>query len=42
MRRLLFLLLTLVAVGSLAGCGGDKDKGIYRDQDRPRSDDRDR
>jgi len=42
MRKLLFVLLTLLAVGSISGCGGDKEKGIYKDQDRPKSDDKDR
>jgi hypothetical protein len=42
MRKLLFVLLTLLAVGTISGCGGDKEKGIYKDQDRPKSDDKDR
>jgi hypothetical protein len=36
MRKLL-LVLALFAVGALCGCGSDKDRGAYRDQDRPRS-----
>ena len=42
MRRLIAILLTLFAVATLSGCGGDKDKGIEKDKDRPRSEDRDR
>ncbi len=40
MRKLLFFLLMLVACGTISGCGGDKEKGLYKDQDRPRSDDK--
>jgi hypothetical protein len=42
MRKLLFVLVTLFGLGTIAGCGGDREKGIYKDQDRPRSDDQDR
>jgi hypothetical protein len=40
MRRLLVALLALLAAGTVTGCGGDRDKGVYRDQDRPRAPDR--
>jgi hypothetical protein len=36
MKRLLSLLLMLVLVGVLTGCGGDRDKGINKDRDKPR------
>jgi hypothetical protein len=39
MRRLLLLLLTGLLLTAL-GCGGDKDKGVNKNQDRPRAADR--
>jgi hypothetical protein len=42
MRKLLLVVVALFGVAALSGCGGDKEKGIYKDQDRPRSDDKDR
>jgi hypothetical protein len=36
MQRLLCVLLALVLVGPLSGCGGEKDKGINKDKDKPR------
>ena len=32
----------LLASALLAGCGGDRDRGINRDRDRPKSGDRDK
>jgi hypothetical protein len=34
------LLLGLLITGLLSGCGGDRDRGINRDADRPRSADK--
>ena len=42
MRKLLLFVAMLLGLGTLSGCGGDRDKGINKDQDRPRSDDKDR
>ena len=39
MRNLWYLLLALLVVGTISGCGGSGDKGKYKDQDRPRSTD---
>jgi hypothetical protein len=37
MKRCLALLLSaLVLIGTQAGCGGNKDKGINRDKDKPK------
>jgi predicted small secreted protein len=37
MKRLLYVLLVLVLAVPLSGCGGEKDKGIHKDnKDRPR------
>jgi hypothetical protein len=37
MRKFCVLLLgTLLLLGSQAGCGGSKDKGINRDKDKPK------
>jgi hypothetical protein len=40
MRRALWLLAIVLLTGALTGCGGDKDKGKFRDQDKPRSADK--
>jgi hypothetical protein len=37
MRRLTAVFLALVLAGLAAGCGGDKDRGVNRDRDRPRA-----
>jgi len=42
MKRLLAVLLAVFALGTASGCGSDRDKGAYKDQDRPRSDEKDR
>jgi hypothetical protein len=37
MKRLLYVLLALVLAIPPSGCGGDRDKGIHKDnKDRPR------
>jgi len=36
-RLTCLVMLASVSLVFLAGCGGDKDKGRYRDKDRPRS-----
>lgn len=37
MTRLFLILLAVVVLGaSLAGCGGDRDKGVNRGKDRPK------
>jgi hypothetical protein len=36
MKRLLCVLLALILAAPLSGCGGDKDKGINKDKDKPR------
>jgi hypothetical protein len=42
MRRLLWLLGIALLTGVLSGCGGgEKDRGKFRDQDKPRSADKD-
>jgi hypothetical protein len=35
MKRLACVLLTFLLLG-LTGCGGDKDRGINKDKDKPR------
>jgi hypothetical protein len=41
MKRTLLLLLTAALLVSLGtGCGGDKEKGINRNKDRPKAADR--
>jgi hypothetical protein len=36
MRYVVWLLAALVLTTALAGCGGsDKDRGLYRNQDKP-------
>jgi len=37
MKRLTRLLVILCLAGLLAGCGGEKEKGINKDRDQPRS-----
>jgi hypothetical protein len=37
MKRFARLLLVLCLAGLLAGCGNEKEKGINKDQDQPRS-----
>jgi hypothetical protein len=36
MRRVLPLLCVALLAGLLSGCGGDRDKGINKDRDKPR------
>jgi hypothetical protein len=36
MKRILCALLALVLAGTLSGCGGEHDKGINKDRDKPR------
>ncbi len=36
MRKLLWLLLVLLPLGLVPGCGGDREKGIYKDKEKPR------
>jgi hypothetical protein len=36
MKRWLCVLLAVLLAGSLPGCGGDRDKGINKDRDKPR------
>jgi hypothetical protein len=40
MRSLLLILLAGVLLAGLGCGGGDKDKGIHKNQDRPRATDR--
>lgn len=40
MRKLLIALLAIVLIVPLVGCGGDKDKGINKDKDKPRAADK--
>jgi hypothetical protein len=35
MRYLIYLLAALLVTTALAGCSGDKDRGINRNQDKP-------
>jgi hypothetical protein len=35
MRHLVWLLAALVLTTALAGCNSDKDRGLYRNQDKP-------
>jgi hypothetical protein len=42
MRKLLPALLILLFVGPLVGCGSEKERGQYKNQDRPRSDDKEK
>jgi hypothetical protein len=37
MKRILAVLLAGALACALAGCGSDKDKGINKDRDKPRS-----
>jgi hypothetical protein len=37
MRHFLWLLAALVLMTALVGCGSDKDRGLYRNQDKPRA-----
>jgi hypothetical protein len=37
MRRLLFALLSVLLAVPLAGCGSERDRGINKDRDKPRS-----
>jgi hypothetical protein len=38
-KRLTQLVVALLLTGCLLGCGGDKDKGINTDKDRPKMED---
>jgi hypothetical protein len=38
--RWFVLLLGIVMLATLIGCGSDKDHGLYKDKDRPRATDR--
>ena len=40
MKRLFTLVLGVVVTCCLAGCNSDKDKGINKDRDKPRSGDK--
>ncbi len=41
MRKIVYWLLVVVFLGTIAlGCGGDKDKGINKDKDRPKTEDK--
>jgi hypothetical protein len=37
-RSLFFCLLVSLLLGSMTGCGSDKEKGMNRDKDRPKAD----
>jgi hypothetical protein len=36
MRRVLWLLLCLLVLGNIPGCGGDKEKGFYENAEKPK------
>jgi hypothetical protein len=40
MKRLLLVLAVALLAGLLTGCGSDKDRGKFKDQDKPRSADK--
>jgi hypothetical protein len=35
MRHLVWLLAVLLLTTALTGCGSDKDRGLYRNQEKP-------
>jgi hypothetical protein len=37
MRSLLIVLVGLVFLGAAAGCTGERDRGINKDRDKPRT-----
>jgi hypothetical protein len=42
LKKLGFLLAAVLLTSLGAGCGGDKDKGINKDKDRPKMEDKDK
>jgi hypothetical protein len=40
MKRFFCLLLCAFLTASLCGCGGDKERGINKDKDKPRAGDK--
>ncbi len=41
-KRLVALVLAVLVAALVPGCGGDKDKGINKERDRPKPVDRDK
>ena len=41
-KKICFVLAALLAATLAVGCGGDKDKGINKDKDRPKLEDKDK
>jgi hypothetical protein len=42
LKRLSVIVLAVLLAGFSAGCGGDKDKGINKNKDKPRAGDKDK
>jgi hypothetical protein len=42
MRRRWLALLMLLLMGGHSGCSSEKERGQYKNQDRPRSDDKEK
>jgi hypothetical protein len=40
LKKYLFLVVAILLASGALGCGGDKDKGIYKDKDRQKVEDK--